>query len=151
MLESALLESELPATCLELEITESTLVQDVDKFMQSLQRIKSMGIKLSIDDFGTGYSNLSYLQRFEVDKLKIDRSFVMQIMKGPQERALVAAIIQMAKSLNLTTNAEGIEEDDVRKELLALGCDLGQGYYFAKPLAPEKFEQLLVQQTTAQS
>lgn len=151
MLESALLESELPATCLELEITESTLVQDVDKFMQSLQRIKSMGIKLSIDDFGTGYSNLSYLQRFEVDKLKIDRSFVMQIMKGPQERALVAAIIQMAKSLNLTTNAEGIEEDDVRKELLALGCDLGQGYYFAKPLAPEKFEQLLFQQTTAQS
>ena len=151
MIESALLESELPASCLELEITESTLVQDVDKFMQSLQRIKSMGIKISIDDFGTGYSNLSYLQRFEVDKLKIDRSFVMQIMKGPQERALVAAIIQMAKSLNLTTNAEGIEEDDVRKELLALGCDLGQGYFFDRPLAPEKFEQLIFQQSTAKS
>jgi diguanylate cyclase len=143
MIESALLESELSPSCLELEITESTLVQDVDKFMLSLQRIKAMGIKISIDDFGTGYSNLSYLQRFEVDKLKIDRSFVMQIMKGPQERALVAAIIQMAKSLNLTTNAEGIEEDDVRKELLALGCDLGQGYFFDRPLTPEKFEQLI--------
>lgn len=150
MIESALLDSELPPFCLELEITESTLVQDVDKFMQSLQRIKSMGIKISIDDFGTGYSNLSYLQRFEVDKLKIDRSFVMQIMKGPQERALVAAIIQMAKSLNLTTNAEGIEEDDVRKELLALGCDLGQGYFFARPLDPEKFAQLIFEPNKAQ-
>ena len=149
MVESALLESELPPSCLELEITESTLVQDVDKFMLSLQRIKAMGIKISIDDFGTGYSNLSYLQRFEVDKLKIDRSFVMQIMKGPQERALVAAIIQMAKSLNLKTNAEGIEEDDVRQELLALGCDLGQGYFFDRPLAPEKFERLIFAQTPA--
>ena len=151
MVESALLESELPPSCLELEITESTLVQDVEKFMLSLQRIKAMGIKISIDDFGTGYSNLSYLQRFEVDKLKIDRSFVMQIMKGPQERALVAAIIQMAKSLNLKTNAEGIEDDDVRRELLALGCDLGQGYFFDRPLAPEKFEQLIFLQTAAES
>jgi EAL domain-containing protein (putative c-di-GMP-specific phosphodiesterase class I) len=70
-------------------------------------------------------------------------------MKGPQERALVAAIIQMAKSLNLKTNAEGIEEDDVRQELLALGCDLGQGYFFDRPLAPEKFERLIFAQTPA--
>ncbi len=143
MVQNALLLSGLAPECLELEITESSLVQDMDKFMESLQRIKALGVKISIDDFGTGYSNLSYLQRFAVDKLKIDRSFVMRILKGPQERALVAAIIQMAKSLNLSTNAEGIEEDAIRRELLLLGCDLGQGYYFSRPQTPEEFEKLI--------
>ena len=143
MVQNALRESGLAPECLELEITESSLVQDMDKFMESLQRIKALGVKISIDDFGTGYSNLSYLQRFSVDKLKIDRSFVMRILKGPQERALVAAIIQMAKSLNLSTNAEGIEEDAIRRELLLLGCDLGQGYYFSRPQTPEEFELLI--------
>lgn len=143
MVQNALLQSGLKPECLELEITESSLVQDMDKFMESLQRIKSLGVKISIDDFGTGYSNLSYLQRFAVDKLKIDRSFVMRILKGPQERALVAAIIQMAKSLNLSTNAEGIEEDAIRRELLLLGCDLGQGYYFSRPQTPQEFEMLI--------
>lgn len=143
MVQNALLESGLSPQCLELEITESSLVQDMDKFMESLQRIKALGVKISIDDFGTGYSNLSYLQRFAVDKLKIDRSFVMRILKGPQERALVAAIIQMAKSLNLSTNAEGIEEDAIRRELLLLGCDLGQGYYFSRPQSPQEFEKLI--------
>lgn len=143
MVQKALNESGLAPQCLELEITESSLVQDMDKFMESLQRIKALGVKISIDDFGTGYSNLSYLQRFAVDKLKIDRSFVMRILKGPQERALVAAIIQMAKSLNLSTNAEGIEEDAIRRELLLLGCDLGQGYYFSRPQTPQEFEMLI--------
>ena len=143
MVQNALSESGLAPQCLELEITESSLVQDMDKFMESLQRIKALGVKISIDDFGTGYSNLSYLQRFAVDKLKIDRSFVMRILKGPQERALVAAIIQMAKSLNLSTNAEGIEEDAIRRELLLLGCDLGQGYYFSRPQTPQEFEMLI--------
>ena len=143
MVQNALRESGLAPHCLELEITESSLVQDMDKFMESLQRIKALGVKISIDDFGTGYSNLAYLQRFSVDKLKIDRSFVMRILKGPQERALVAAIIQMAKSLNLSTNAEGIEEDAIRRELLLLGCDLGQGYYFSRPQTPEEFEMLI--------
>ena len=143
MVLNALRESGLAPQCLELEITESSLVQDMDKFMESLQRIKALGVKISIDDFGTGYSNLSYLQRFSVDKLKIDRSFVMRILKGPQERALVAAIIQMAKSLNLSTNAEGIEEDAIRRELLLLGCDLGQGYYFSRPQTAEEFEKLI--------
>jgi diguanylate cyclase (GGDEF)-like protein len=143
MVQNALRVSGLAPHCLELEITESSLVQDMDKFMESLQRIKALGVKISIDDFGTGYSNLAYLQRFSVDKLKIDRSFVMRILKGPQERALVAAIIQMAKSLNLSTNAEGIEEDAIRRELLLLGCDLGQGYYFSRPQTPEEFEMLI--------
>ncbi len=143
MVHNALQESGLQPACLELEITESSLVQDMDKFMESLQRIKALGVKISIDDFGTGYSNLSYLQRFAVDKLKIDRSFVMRILQGPQERALVAAIIQMAKSLDLSTNAEGIEEDAIRRELLLLGCDLGQGYFFSRPQSVKEFETFI--------
>jgi diguanylate cyclase (GGDEF)-like protein len=143
VVENALKHSGLRSAFLELEITESTLVQDTDKFMESLQRIKGLGVKISIDDFGTGYSNLAYLQRFAVNKLKIDQSFVRLLQHGPQDRALVHAIIQMAKSLNLTTTAEGIENEAVRQELLELGCDQGQGYYFARPLPADQFETAL--------
>jgi len=136
---TALQSTGLPAQCLELEITESTLVQDTEKFMVSLQALKSLGVRISIDDFGTGYSNLSYLQRFAVDKLKVDQSFVKHLLRGPQDRALVQAIIQMAKSLNLRTTAEGIEDAEVRQELESLGCDQGQGYFYARPLPVEEF------------
>jgi diguanylate cyclase (GGDEF)-like protein len=139
VVDEALRVSGLPPQCLELEITESTLIQDTEKFIVSLQRLKALGVKISIDDFGTGYSNLSYLQRFAVDKLKIDQSFVMRLERGPQDRAIVNAIIQMAKSLNLVTTAEGIEDDAVREALLALGCDQGQGYFFARPQPASRF------------
>jgi diguanylate cyclase (GGDEF)-like protein len=143
VVENALQRSGLNPACLELEITESTLIQDTEKFIVSLQKIKALGVKISIDDFGTGYSNLSYLQRFAVDKLKIDQSFVKRLLDGAQERAIVSAIIQMAKSLNLETTAEGIEDDAVRQELLALGCTLGQGYHFARPQPAADFVKLL--------
>ena len=143
IIERALQKTGLSPQCLELEVTESTLVQDTEKFIQSLQRIKALGIRISIDDFGTGYSNLSYLQRFAVDKLKIDQSFVKRLLNGPQDLAIVTAIIQMAKSLNLKTNAEGVEDAQTCELLAAIGCDLAQGYYFARPLTPAQFEDFM--------
>ena len=147
LVEAALRESGIPPHCLELEITESTLIQDTEKFIGTLKRLKALGVKLSIDDFGTGYSNLSYLQRFEVDKLKIDQSFVRRLMDGPQERAIVSAIIQMAKSLHLNTTAEGIEDEVVWNELRGLGCTLGQGYHFSRPRPAEDIVALLPKTT----
>jgi diguanylate cyclase (GGDEF)-like protein len=140
VIENALQQSGLDPTQLELEMTESTLIQDTEKFMQTLQRIKAMGIRLSIDDFGTGYSNLSYLQRFAVDKLKIDQSFVRRLLNGDKDVAMVSAIIHLAKSLNLTVTAEGVENDDTRAALQHMGCDQAQGYWFAKPMPAAQFE-----------
>ncbi len=136
----ALSDTGLAPGYLELEVTESTLIQDSEKFIVSLQRLKSLGIRISIDDFGTGYSNLSYLQRFSIDKLKIDQSFVRRLSDGPQEQAIVSAIIQIARSLKLTTTAEGIEDQATRQQLARLGCNQGQGYLFAKPMPPAQFE-----------
>jgi diguanylate cyclase len=131
------------ASCLELELTESTLIQDSDDFVKTLHALKKLGVKLTIDDFGTGYSNLAYLQRFEVDKLKVDQSFVRRLSDGPKELAMVRAIVQMAKSLGLTTTAEGIEDEATRQQLAELGCDQGQGYLFARPLPVAQFEEFM--------
>ena len=140
LLERVLQTTALDPAWLELEVTESTLIQDSEKFIVSLQRLKALGVRISIDDFGTGYSNLSYLQRFSIDKLKIDQSFVRRLLQGPQDRAIVSAIIQIARSLNLTTTAEGIEDQATREQLAALGCGQGQGYLFARPMAAVDFE-----------
>lgn len=139
VVESALAASGLDPSSLELELTESTLIQDSEKFILSLQRLKAMGLRIAIDDFGTGYSNLSYLQRFSIDKLKIDQSFVRRLMDGAQEEAIVSAIIHIAQSLKLTTTAEGIEDEPTRRCLADLGCDQGQGYLFARPMPAEQF------------
>ena len=103
--------------------------------------MKDLGLRLAIDDFGTGYSNLSYLQRFAVGKLKIDQSFVRRLTSTTHDHAIVRAIIQMAKSLNLQTVAEGVEDDATRKELIALGCDQGQGYFLGRPVPADQFER----------
>ncbi|MBB2496519.1 putative bifunctional diguanylate cyclase/phosphodiesterase [Aquipseudomonas ullengensis] len=139
MVRAALNRYGLNPACLELELTESILLQDSEAFIDMLYRLKALGVKLSIDDFGTGYSNLSYLQRFRVDKLKIDQSFVRRLQDNAQDQAIVTAIIQMAKSLKLLTTAEGIEDEAVRQLLAELGCDQGQGYLFARPMAAEYF------------
>ena len=133
----------LRAGCLELELTESTLVDDADTFILSLQRLKALGVRLSIDDFGTGYSNLSYLQRFSVDKLKVDRSFIVRLNNSGQDRAIVYAIVQIARSLDLVVTAEGIEDASVVQALVDMGCAQGQGYLFGRPQAAADFEQLL--------
>lgn len=139
----ALAESGLDPAWLELELTESILIKDTEKVLATLQRLKSLGVKLSIDDFGTGYSSLSYLKRFNVDKLKIDQSFVRDMAHDPNDAAIVRAIIQMAKSLNLTTIAEGVEDERQLALLRLQHCDEVQGYYFAKPMPADEFESFM--------
>lgn len=143
VVKAALKESGLPPQRLELELTESMLLQDSDASLILLQNLKGLGVRLSIDDFGTGYSNLSYLQRFQVDTLKIDKSFVQNLGDNPQHRAIVNAIVHMAHSLNLRAIAEGIEDQPTRQLLADLGCDLGQGYLFSKPLSADDFARLI--------
>jgi len=135
----------VPPGNLELEVTESALIHDPESFVQTLRGLKKLGLRLSIDDFGTGYSNLSYLQRFEIDKLKIDQSFVRRLSERGSDHAIVRAIIQMAKSLNLATTAEGIEDEKTRALLLELGCDQGQGFVLGRPQPVERFEQQFAQ------
>ena len=139
----ALAATGLDPALLELELTESILLQSDDMVMSLLRRWKQLGIRLTIDDFGTGYSSLAYLKRLAVDKLKIDQSFVKAMVQGPQQRAIVSAIIQMAQSLNLVAHAEGIENADARLALQELGCPLGQGYFLARPQPAAEFEKLL--------
>lgn len=141
---SALKESGLAPHCLELELTESILIKDTNTVLETVKELKSMGVKLSIDDFGTGYSSLSYLKRFAVDKLKIDRSFIQELGNNQESVAIVKAIIQMAKSLNLRTIAEGIETHDALESLMMHGCDEAQGFLFSKPIPASEFEAYLI-------
>lgn len=133
----ALEDSGLAPHWLELELTESMLLQDSEHVMQTIAELKALGVKLSIDDFGTGYSNLAYLKRFAVDKLKIDQSFVKDIARNPDDEAIVKSIIILAHSFNLKAIAEGVEDSVTAEVLRARGCDEVQGYYYAKPLSPE--------------
>jgi EAL domain-containing protein (putative c-di-GMP-specific phosphodiesterase class I) len=126
--------SGLEPALLELEITESILIQNVDGVVAALDRLKHLGVKLAIDDFGTGYSSLSYLKRLAIDKLKIDQSFVRELAQNADDEAIVRAIIQMAQSLKLKTIAEGIESAEVLQKLRTFGCNEGQGFYFARPM-----------------
>ncbi|WP_018926633.1 putative bifunctional diguanylate cyclase/phosphodiesterase [Pseudomonas umsongensis] len=128
---------------LELEITEGVLMQNVDATMVALSRLKALGVRLAIDDFGTGYSSLSYLQRFPIDVLKIDQSFIRGLGRDSNDAALVGAIISLGKSLNLTVIAEGVETLEQLNFLKALHCEEGQGYYFSKAVEPDAFVQYL--------
>ena len=136
---NALKESGIDPGMLELELTESILIRDTDNVLATVKRLKLMGIKLSIDDFGTGYSSLSYLKRFEVDKLKIDQSFIRDLTTDPEDAAIVRAIIQMARSLGLRTIAEGVEDKQVLDYLRIYHCDEAQGYYHARPMPAADF------------
>ena len=135
----ALEESGLEPHMLELELTESILISDTENVLSTVKRLKIMGVRLSIDDFGTGYSSLSYLKRFEVDKLKIDQSFIRDLATDPEDAAIVRAIIQMAHSLGLKTIAEGVETQDVLDHLRLFHCDETQGYFHARPLPADDF------------
>ena len=126
-----------PADCLEVELTESVLIHDVEKVLVTLAQIKALGVRLAIDDFGTGYSSLAYLKRFAVDKLKIDQSFVRGTTA--EDAAIVAAVIQLGHSLNLKTIAEGAETAEHVRSLKDKGCLEVQGYYFSKPLPADEF------------
>lgn len=139
----ALADSHLPASLLELEITESSLVDKTEQVIDSLKRLKAMGVNLSIDDFGTGYSSLAYLQTLAVDKLKIDQSFVRDLTLNQNNRAIVSAIVQMAHTLGLACIAEGVESQDIAAALHRLGCQQAQGYLYARPLPADELQTLL--------
>jgi diguanylate cyclase (GGDEF)-like protein/PAS domain S-box-containing protein len=130
---------------LELEVTESSMMHDAEHAVQVLTALKSMGVRLAIDDFGTGYSSLAQLNRFPIDTLKVDRSFIRNIPSDPEGRAIAEAIIAMGRTLKLTVVAEGVETDDQREFLRDLACDQMQGYLFSKPVSPEDFANLLRQ------
>jgi diguanylate cyclase (GGDEF)-like protein len=135
----ALEASGLEPHCLELELTESILIQDTEAILATVKRLAALGVQLSIDDFGTGYSSMSYLKRFSVDKLKIDQSFVRDLATDPDDAAIVRAIIQMAQSMGLKTIAEGVETEEILQLLRGLHCDEAQGYHFARPLPAADF------------
>ncbi len=140
----ALADSKLPASELELEITETAFIDDIDQAIAMCGALKRLGIKLSLDDFGTGYSSLSSVSRFPFDKIKIDQSFVRDITENPVNAAIASATIVMARSLNLAVLAEGVETEAQAKFLRSRRCDAIQGYLFSKPLPPAEFEQLLI-------
>ena len=138
-----LLDSGLPPECLVLEITESVMMQDMALSNERLTSLKQLGVQLAVDDFGTGYSSLNYIRRFPVDILKVDKSFVDGVSEGGEESALTAAIIDLAGILNLRPVAEGIERADQLEKLLELGCELGQGFYFSRPITIDGVHELL--------
>jgi diguanylate cyclase (GGDEF)-like protein/PAS domain S-box-containing protein len=140
---ACLRESGLAANDLTLEITESLLMEDIAVTLSRLTELKEVGVMLAVDDFGTGYSSLSYLQRFPIDRLKIDKAFVDGVGFGDERSALARAVVQLGDSLNLSAVAEGIETSDQVSELVSLKCEFGQGYYFAKPLPPEAIDAML--------
>jgi diguanylate cyclase (GGDEF)-like protein/PAS domain S-box-containing protein len=144
-IEAILADTGLDPSCLELELTESLFMSDVTPAVELLHRMKALGVNLSIDDFGTGYSSFSYLSRFPIDVLKIDRSFVNDITHDANDAAIVASIIALAHNLRLSVIAEGVETAEQLDYLRHQGCDEMQGYYFSKPLPAHEFEQLLRQ------
>ena len=143
VVEQALQNSQLAPQFLELELTETILADENGTTGEQLEAIKSLGVHFAIDDFGTGYSNLNYLQTFSARKLKIDRIFINTLGIGENDGPLVAAIISIADSLGMKAVAEGIESKPVLEKLIKMGCDLGQGYYWSKPLPAPEIERFL--------
>jgi EAL domain-containing protein (putative c-di-GMP-specific phosphodiesterase class I)/FixJ family two-component response regulator len=137
--------SGLEPSCLELELTESLMVEDAEGAIASLQKLKALGVSISIDDFGTGYSSLSYLTQYPFDVLKIDRCFISNIIDGCSKAAIVKAIIEMAHSLCLEVIAEGVETEAEKDFLWRYDCDAMQGYLFSPPVPAADFEQMLME------
>ena len=131
----------IPPSLIELEITESVLVDKVRETVNTLEKLRDLGIRLAIDDFGTGYSSLSYLKKLPFDKLKIDYSFVKDIVENSEARTIVRTIIGMAEDLSLEVIAEGVETKEQHHMLLEMGCDKFQGYYFDRPLLADYIEE----------
>jgi diguanylate cyclase (GGDEF)-like protein/PAS domain S-box-containing protein len=139
----ALRQAQLPPACLELEITETMLMHDVEAASETLHRLHELGVKLAIDDFGTGYSSLNYLKKFPIDTVKVDRSFIMDIPDSADDKAISAAVIAMAHRLNMAVVAEGVETAAQLEFLLANDCDYGQGYLFGRPVPLGELRPLL--------
>jgi len=145
-----LLESGAEPSHLKLELTESTVLKNVEDTIAKMQEIKKLGVNFSMDDFGTGYSSLQYLKRLPLDQIKIDRSFVSDIDSNPNDAAIVQTIIAMTHALGLNVIAEGVETEAQRDFLDKHGCHAFQGYLFGKPVPIEQFEALLGRQLQAE-
>jgi EAL domain-containing protein (putative c-di-GMP-specific phosphodiesterase class I) len=145
-LEAASLDPQL----LEVELTESAVMSDAEESILILEAISSMGVLVSVDDFGTGYSSMSYLRRFPIDKLKIDRCFVEEMTRRSEDASIVRAIISLAHSLRLKVIAEGVETSEQLELLADLGCDQYQGFYFSPALSADKFIELVRQSQASQ-
>jgi EAL domain-containing protein (putative c-di-GMP-specific phosphodiesterase class I) len=135
--------NEIDAGLLELELTETSLMSNVEGTIAALDNLKKLGIRISIDDFGTGYSSLAYLKRFPIDTIKIDRAFIRDVTTDPDDAAIVLAIINMAHSLKLNVIAEGVETEEQLSYLRRHGCNQIQGYYFSKPVPAAMLEQII--------
>jgi len=133
----------LDPKCLELELTESVLMKRAESAASVLKTLRASGVQIAVDDFGTGYSSLSYLRKFPIDALKIDQSFVRQIMTVPDDATIVTAIISMGRSLKLRVVAEGVETQEELEFLQTHQCEEAQGYYFSRPVLPQQFAVLL--------
>jgi len=147
MIASALKTSGLNPRHLELELTETSILQDLDQATKTLNYFKRMGLKLALDDFGTGYSSLSYLMKLPFDKLKIDQTFINNLNTETKGTAIVEAIINMSHSLGMRVIAEGVEQEEQMQTLLQMRCDHVQGYYVSRPLTVDQFENFIRQHT----
>jgi diguanylate cyclase (GGDEF)-like protein/PAS domain S-box-containing protein len=145
-----LAESELPAPFLKLEITETVIMENADSAAEMLNELKALGSQLAIDDFGTGYSSFSHLHRFPIDTLKIDRAFVSRMDTSLESSEIVRTILTLAHNLKMSVVAEGVETSAQIKQLRALGCEYGQGYFINRPLTAENAEKLIAEETQAQ-
>lgn len=142
---AVLQEAKLNSESLELEITENIIIHDDDeRIIQTIHRLKKLGVQIALDDFGTGYSSISYLKKIPVDRIKIDRTFIQNINEQIDDAAIVKAIIALATSLNLHVLAEGVETLQQLELLLSQECKEAQGYYFSKPLPAEEVEKFLL-------
>jgi diguanylate cyclase (GGDEF)-like protein/PAS domain S-box-containing protein len=135
--------SKLNPAMLELEVTETAFIRNFDETLSKFNELKQMGVKLSIDDFGKGYSNLTYLRRLDVDKLKLDMSYVKGMLSNQRDYEIVKTIINLGQSMSLDLIAEGVESTEHRDELIKLGCQYGQGYLYARPLSDDQFIEYL--------
>jgi EAL domain-containing protein (putative c-di-GMP-specific phosphodiesterase class I) len=148
---TALRESDLDPQFLVLEITEGVFVQEAESVLERMLELKALGIRFAIDDFGTGYSSLSYLRRFPIDILKLDKSFVDDVAVSSEDGAFAETIVQLGKNLHLQTIAEGIEHAPQLEVLRALGCQLGQGFYFTKGLQASEIDDLFLRNSQVES
>jgi EAL domain-containing protein (putative c-di-GMP-specific phosphodiesterase class I) len=147
--EGALAETGIPPESLNLEITESELIPELDSVRKILSGLRALRVGLKLDDFGTGYSSLSCLRTLQFDSLKIDRSFIQRLNADSESCAIVETILSLASSLHMTVVAEGIQTEEQRATLLKLGCETGQGFLFSKPVAADAAEQALASEISA--
>lgn len=145
IIEQTLNQTRLDSRYLELEITESIAMQNADFTIRTLREFRDMGVHVAIDDFGTGYSSLSYLRKFPIDSLKIDRSFIRDIIMHPNDAAIITAVIMLAHSLKVKVTAEGVETQEQLDFLKKQNCDKMQGYLFSRPVPAKEFEELIRQ------